>query len=112
MRDTASVVLENMTECDDESDGDTYAVVGVSPAAAVVGSATGVEAAALEAAPEPEPEPEPDPPVEVPQLPVGARAFWLFLVTSSPGLGYSTAPPSTVVQPLPTFATKICGREL
>lgn len=36
----------------------------------------------------------------------------LFVVTSGPGLGYSTSFPSTVVQPFPRFATKSDGRSL
>ena len=60
---------------------------------------------------------EPDDPAPIPlrgwQVPVKEPESSVtdsFIVTSGPGSGKTTSLPSTVVQPLPRFATKIDGR--
>jgi hypothetical protein len=95
-------------------------VVGTSEGAAVgavVGAAAAVVAGLVEPPLEPPDGAEPDPPpipftaAHVPVKDPESSATVILDVTSEagPGLGYCTSLPSTVVQPLPRFATKRSG---
>lgn len=71
-------------------------------------------AAADDELPDPEADPDPAslPPDTAWQVPVGFASFDPCVVTSGPGCGKMTSKLAWVVQPFPTLATKMVGREL